>query len=117
VIAHSLGGIACVDLLIGKAHPNVDLLVTCGSQAPLLYELGAAALAQAEEVLARILPEDLAELLRLQRPAQLQGGGGVRLARARDARHRDRQQAAVPISHSAYWDQKKLWDRLKPYLE
>lgn len=41
LIAHSLGGIACVDLLLEKQPPQVDLLVTVGSQAPLLYEWNA----------------------------------------------------------------------------
>lgn len=41
VVAHSLGGIACVDMLASPGAPRVDRLVTLGSQAPLLYELGA----------------------------------------------------------------------------
>lgn len=47
VLAHSLGGIAAVDLLsdpaimTGPQPPRVDTLVTVGSQAPLLYLLDA----------------------------------------------------------------------------
>ena len=41
VVAHSLGGIACFDLLAGDSSIAVDRLVTVGSQVPLLYELGA----------------------------------------------------------------------------
>ena len=41
VIAHSLGGIACVDLLASPDPPAVAHLVTAGSQSPLLYEIGA----------------------------------------------------------------------------
>jgi hypothetical protein len=41
LLAHSLGGIACVDLLVLEPLPEVKLLVTVGSQAPFLYELGA----------------------------------------------------------------------------
>ncbi len=41
VIAHSLGGIACVDLLALPNPPAVARLVTAGSQSPLLYEIGA----------------------------------------------------------------------------
>jgi len=41
VVAHSLGGIACVDLLALPNPPTVSHLVTAGSQAPLLFELGA----------------------------------------------------------------------------
>jgi pimeloyl-ACP methyl ester carboxylesterase len=41
VLAHSLGGVACVDLLISQSLPKVKLLVTVGSQAPYLYEIDA----------------------------------------------------------------------------
>jgi hypothetical protein len=48
LLAHSLGGIACVDLLAEKCSESqvellkekVKLLITVGSQAPFLYELG-----------------------------------------------------------------------------
>lgn len=43
VVAHSLGGIACVELLARPGAPQVHRLVTVGSQAPLLYEIGALA--------------------------------------------------------------------------
>jgi hypothetical protein len=41
IVAHSLGGIACVDLLALPKPPTVTHLVTAGSQSPLLYEMGA----------------------------------------------------------------------------
>jgi hypothetical protein len=41
LVAHSLGGIACVDLLALPNPPTVARLVTVGSQSPLLYEIGA----------------------------------------------------------------------------
>ena len=41
LMAHSLGGIACVDLLAMRNAPPVAGLITFGSQAPLLFELGA----------------------------------------------------------------------------
>lgn len=41
VVAHSLGGIAAFDLLALPNPPRVAGLVTVGSQAPFLYELGA----------------------------------------------------------------------------
>jgi hypothetical protein len=41
LISHSLGGIACVDLLAMEELPRVNLLVTVGSQAPFFYEIGA----------------------------------------------------------------------------
>lgn len=41
LLGHSLGGIACVDLLVSTTDLPVAGLVTVGSQAPYLYELGA----------------------------------------------------------------------------
>ncbi|MEA5466853.1 hypothetical protein [Leptothoe sp. PORK10 BA2] len=42
LMAHSLGGIACVDLLIEQdLSPKVKGLITVGSQAPFFYEIGA----------------------------------------------------------------------------
>ena len=35
ILAHSLGGIACVDLLVERALPNVELLVTAGNDGEL----------------------------------------------------------------------------------
>ena len=39
LLAHSLGGVAAVDLLMRSPSPAVETLVTVGSQAPYLYEL------------------------------------------------------------------------------
>ncbi|MCN9241923.1 hypothetical protein NGF19_14180 [Streptomyces sp. RY43-2] len=41
LLAHSLGGIAAVDLLVHEELPGVHHLVTIGSQAAHLYEIGA----------------------------------------------------------------------------
>lgn len=39
VVGHSLGGVAMVDLMAEQPEPNVKIVVTLGSQAPLLYTL------------------------------------------------------------------------------
>ncbi len=41
LVGHSLGGIACLDLLVQRALPEVELLLTVGSQAPYLYIIDA----------------------------------------------------------------------------
>ena len=43
LMAHSLGGIACFDLLASSDPPVVAHLVTVGSQSPFFYEIGALA--------------------------------------------------------------------------
>jgi len=40
IVAHSLGGIACVDLLALQDIPDVDGLVTLGSQSSFMHEIG-----------------------------------------------------------------------------
>ena len=49
LVGHSLGGIACVELLASRPIPTVQLLVTAGSQAPFLYELDTLRLLPYEE--------------------------------------------------------------------
>lgn len=41
LLAHSLGGVASIDTLIEAVMPEVELIITVGSQAPFLYEIGA----------------------------------------------------------------------------
>jgi hypothetical protein len=41
LLAHSLGGVACVDALIEAPVPGVERLITVGSQAPFFYEIDA----------------------------------------------------------------------------
>ncbi|MEP6503269.1 MAG: hypothetical protein ABJD97_08075 [Betaproteobacteria bacterium] len=113
VIAHSLGGIACVDLLVAQSHPNVKLLVTCGSQAPLLYELGALRSLLPPLSLPDTFPPtwlnfyDRNDLLSYLAAPVFKG-------RAKDFEVSSGQ--PFPDSHSAYWDEDSVWSRLKPYL-
>jgi hypothetical protein len=41
LVGHSLGGVACIELLATRTLPSVELVITVGSQAPFLYELNA----------------------------------------------------------------------------
>lgn len=57
LLAHSLGGIACVDLLIREdLREKVGMLVTVGSQAPFLYEMNALVSREFSEPLPHRLP-------------------------------------------------------------
>lgn len=113
VLAHSLGGIACVDLLVKHPRPQVKALVTCGSQAPLLYELGALVSLQPDEALPDSFPktwinffdrDDLLSYLAapLFKPV------------ARDVEVRSG--VPFPDSHSAYWSQPLMWQRLQALI-
>ncbi|KAE8760842.1 hypothetical protein FSO04_06345 [Paraburkholderia madseniana] len=113
ILAHSLGGIACVDVLIECPLPAVKLLVTVGSQAPFLYEIGALSSLPFGTPLPKHFPErwinffDRNDLLSYC--AQRVFGD-----RAVDYEIASRQ--PFPQAHSAYWDEPELWQRLKPHL-
>jgi surfactin synthase thioesterase subunit len=52
LLGHSLGGVACVDLLIDpeeKERKQVKMLATVGSQAPYFYEINALSLLEYDE--------------------------------------------------------------------
>jgi hypothetical protein len=118
LIAHSLGGIACVDLLVTQPRPQVELLVTVGSQAPLLYELGALHGFPAPGPLPAHFPPrwinfyDPDDLLSY-RAAPVFDPASPKME-VRDIELRSRE--PFPISHSAYWGSTTLWDRLADYL-
>lgn len=112
ILAHSLGGIACVDLLIEQHLPQVKLLATVGSQAPFLYEIGALASLRVHEPLPAYFPRwlnffDQDDLLSYAAAPVFPG-------RADDIELRSAQH--FPASHSAYWDDVVLWDSLAPHL-
>jgi len=114
IFAHSLGGIACVDLLIERSLPQVKALVTVGSQAPFMYEIGAlTSLAYGEQIPSHFPPKwinfyDCNDLLSYMASKVFAG-------RATD--HEVRSGLPFPMSHSAYWDMPELWQTLAPHLK
>jgi hypothetical protein len=113
VLAHSLGGIACVELLIEKSLPQVKALVTVGSQAPFLYEINALRSLSFGEKLPEHFPKrwinfyDCNDFLSY-RASDLFSG------RVEDIEVASR--LPFPDSHSGYWDLPELWKRLEPVL-
>ena len=117
VLAHSLGGIACVDMLIEEAHPAVRALITVGSQAPLLYELDALT----SQPLPRgtdgrptgkagTLPCHFPRWLNIYDPRDFLGYRAEPVFgadRVRDVVVDNRQ--PFPASHGAYWKNKAVW--------
>ncbi len=105
VLAHSLGGIACVDLLVHEALPMVKLLITAGSQAPFLYEIGALqSLAFGEQ-----LPAHFPAYLNIYDDQDFLSYVGAELfpGRVEDVRCNSRQ--PFPQAHSAYWANPQTW--------
>ncbi|MEU9347049.1 hypothetical protein AB0D74_38195 [Streptomyces sp. NPDC048278] len=112
LLAHSLGGIAALDLLVLRPLPQVELLVTVGSQAPFLYELGALPSLEPGRPLPAHVPRWLNVYDRRDLLSYL--GAGVFPGRVLDIALDSRQ--PFPLSHSAYWGNPGLYRMLAEEL-
>lgn len=112
LLAHSLGGIACVDLLVCSEIPEVDRLITVGSQAPFLYEIGALSSLQAPEP----LPDRFPAWLNIYDPRDFLAyvGQGVFPGRITDLEVDNRQ--PFPQAHSAYWSNRAVWSAVSDFV-
>lgn len=110
LLAHSLGGIACVDLLVEQNLPQVQLLVTIGSQAPFLYEIDALQSLSYGDSLPKHFPKwlniyDLRDIL-----SYVGDCPGLFLGKIRDVQVDNKQ--PFPESHGAYWYNSATWDAI-----
>jgi hypothetical protein len=113
LLAHSLGGIACVDLLAERRTPKVKGLVTVGSQAPYLHEIGALT---GLEPGATTLPPHFPPWLNLYDPYDFLSyvAAPVLAGPVRDERIESGQ--PFPQSHGAYWTNPDTWAAIRPFL-
>ncbi|MFF3259729.1 hypothetical protein ACFYWO_11215 [Streptomyces sp. NPDC002932] len=112
LLAHSLGGIASVDLLAMEPAHGVDLLVTVGSQAPFLYEIDAlTGVRRGDE-----LPATFPRWVNVYDRRDLLGFVGERVfpGRVTDARVDLRQ--PFPRSHTGYFAHGPLYERIAAEL-
>ncbi len=117
VLAHSLGGIACVDMLIEEPHPAVRALITVGTQATMLYELDALTTLPLPRDTdgqrtgkAGTLPDHFPRWLNIYDPRDFLGYRAepvFGIDRVRDVVVDNRQ--PFPASHGAYWKNKAVW--------
>ncbi|MEV5970898.1 hypothetical protein [Streptomyces sp. NPDC051921] len=112
LLAHSLGGIASLDLLVLRELPEVELLVTVGSQAPFLYELGALPSLEHGSPLPPHVPRWLNVYDRRDLLSYV--GAGIFPGRVDDVAVDSRQ--PFPLSHSAYWSNPELYRLLAAEL-
>lgn len=114
VIGHSLGGIALVDALalaaVRQEPLSVRLLVTVGSQAPFLHELGALAGLPPEAILPPGFPQwlniyDRRDLLSYLAEPVFPGDPRV-------TDHEVSSRQPFPVSHSAYWKLSAVYGRI-----
>ncbi|MEH0580057.1 hypothetical protein QBA54_37470 [Streptomyces sp. B21-108] len=120
VIGHSLGGIALVDLyalaaIDRRPLPEAQLLVTVGSQAPFLHELGALTGLPPTAGLPPGFPRwlnvfDRKDLLAYRAEPVFPGDPRV-------IDHEVSSRQPFPLSHSAYWKLDALYDRIAEEIE
>jgi len=122
LLAHSLGGIICVDLLAKESEslPNVKGLITVGSQAPYLHEIGAL---HGLEIGVTELPPHFPPWLNLYDPYDFLSYVAEPIfpprvtefpKRVTDCRIESGQ--PFPYSHSAYWTNPDTWAAIKAFL-
>ncbi|MFG3054128.1 hypothetical protein ACGFZP_24665 [Kitasatospora sp. NPDC048239] len=118
VIGHSLGGIALVDCLAlaasGGTPPDLRLLVTVGSQAPFLHELGALNGLEPGSG----LPSGFPDWLNIYDPGDLLGyrAAPVFPGDARVTDHEVSSRQPFPYCHSAYFKLPAVYDRIAAAL-
>lgn len=112
VLAHSLGGIAAVDVLMKEKLDQVQGLITVGSQASFLYELDALSSLRWGEPLPQHFPSwlniyDANDFLSYV-------GEPIFHERVRDVRVDNEQ--PFPQSHSAYWTNPTVWEHIREFV-
>jgi hypothetical protein len=113
LLAHSLGGVACVDLMALPSAPStVQKLITVGSQGPLFHEFGA--LVSLKE--GADLPSGFPPWMNFfDRNDFLSYIGNRIFTRVRDVEIRSG--LPFPQSHSAYFACDETWIEIKRFLE
>jgi pimeloyl-ACP methyl ester carboxylesterase len=115
LLAHSLGGIACVDLLIEHdLRAKVACLVTVGSQAPFFYEIDALQTLAYGEPLPEHFPQwlnlyDLRDFL-----SYVGNCEGIFPGKLTDVQVDNRQ--PFPEAHGAYWANEQTWNAIEKVL-
>ena len=112
IVAHSLGGIACFDMLALPDPPEVARLITVGSQPPLLYELGSLASIKPP----RGLPACFPPWLNIYDRNDFLSYVARRLFTAVvDMEVASNQ--PFPDSHSAYFGSRAVWEAIRDFSE
>lgn len=108
ILAHSLGGIASAEMLIAAPLPQVELLVTVGSQMPFLYEIDALHELRTGDS----LPEHFPRWLNIYDPRDILSYIGEKLFPGKVRDFRVDNQQPFPESHSAYWGNPVVWNEI-----
>ncbi len=112
ILAHSLGGVAAVELLIDDkdARSCCCQIVTAGSQASFFYEIGALKTLPFGEK----LPQNFPRWLNFYDRRDFLAFVGAEIFQPHDIRDIEITSGQpFPQSHSAYWSQDRFWERLR----
>lgn len=112
VFAHSLGGIASFELLVSERPANVTHLITFGSQAPFLHEIGALSILEPDADLPEHFPA-WSNFYDLSDPLSYIGEG---LFPGRVTDYRVESGESFPASHSAYLHARPFWQQMSALL-
>jgi hypothetical protein len=117
LVAHSLGGIACVDLLIENPTPKVTHLVTVGSQAPFLYEMDALCKLRYGKALPRHFPRNW---MNVYDRHDILGYRAAGVFPNSDHVYTEDLEVDTgepfPQAHGAYWTHVEFWEGMKDFL-
>ncbi|MBC8164686.1 MAG: hypothetical protein H7Y20_02305 [Bryobacteraceae bacterium] len=116
LLAHSLGGIACLDLLATTSLPQVTHLITAGSQSSLLYEIGALPSLDSKE--GERLRTDFPKWLNIYDPYDFLSYTAelvFKLPQVKDVKVESGQ--PFPHSHGAYWTNDDTWRAIRDFLQ
>jgi hypothetical protein len=119
VFAHSLGGIAVVDLLaMEDLSTKVKGLVTIGSQAPFLYEIGALRSLRCDKHARDQLPGHFPKAwINFWDPNDFLSYAGESVFGPQCVKDvMVRSKLPFPDSHSAYWDQVAVWEQIRDFF-
>jgi hypothetical protein len=105
LLAHSLGGIICVDLLAREPVKQVAGLLTVGSQAPFLYEIGALP----SLIYPNPLPTHFPSWVNIYDRRDILSYVGAKLFNGRVTDVEVDNGQPFPQSHSAYWSNPAVW--------
>jgi pimeloyl-ACP methyl ester carboxylesterase len=111
IVAHSLGGLACFDLLARRDPPEVARLVTVGSQVSFFYEIGALSSLKPPQP----LPEHFPKWCNIyDRHDFLSYVANPLFAQVEDVEVKMGQ--PFPDSHSAYFVDEKVWLHVRDFI-
>lgn len=113
VLAHSLGGIAVVDLLAMQPISSVANLVTVGSQSPYFYEIGALVSRKPPQP----LPDSFPPWLNIFDRNDFLSFVGARVFGLQVKDFEIRSGQPFPASHSAYLTNEEAWRAIRDFID